>query len=148
MFITGKFGGVFRAPTSYTPPLVGDSKTFVSKYISDYAESDGTQLPTFPKVGDTTCYRWDRYMTYLSYFVEDAAFLRLKEVSLSYQLPAKWMNRLHIKQAKVFCQARDLGLIWTANKYGYDPEWLPGDGYGSGATKPAASFTLGVNLNF
>ena len=148
VFITGKFGGVFRAPTSYTPPLVGDSKTFVSKYISDYAESDGTQLPTFPKVGDTTCYRWDRYMTYLSYFVEDAAFLRLKEVSLSYQLPAKWMNRLHIKQAKVFCQARDLGLIWTANKYGYDPEWLPGDGYGSGATKPAASFTLGVNLNF
>ena len=148
VFITGKFGGVFRAPTSYTPPLVGDSKTFVSKYISDYAESDGTQLPTYPKVGDTTCYRWDRYMTYLSYFVEDAAFLRLKEVSLSYQLPAKWISRLHIKQAKVFCQARDLGLIWTANKYGYDPEWLPGDGYGSGSTKPAASFTLGVNLNF
>ena len=148
VFITGKFGGVFRAPTSYTPPLVGDSKTFVSKYISDYAESDGTQLPTYPKVGDTTCYRWDRYMTYLSYFVEDAAFLRLKEVSLSYQLPAKWISRLHIKQAKVFCQARDLGLIWTANKYGYDPEWLPGDGYGSGSIKPAASFTLGVNLNF
>lgn len=143
VFITGKFGGVFRAPTAGTPPLVGSSKTFVSKFISHYANSDGTQIPTYPEAGDYTCYRWDRYMTYLSYFVEDASFVRLKEMTLSYQLPAKWMNKVRIKQAKVFCQARDLGLIWTANKYGYDPEWLPG-----GYTKPSASFTLGVNLNF
>ena len=143
VFITGKFGGVFRAPTADTPPLVGDSKTFVSKFISDYANSDGTQIPTYPNAGDYTCYRWSRYMPNLSYFVENASFVRLKEMTLSYQLPAKWMNKLHINQAKVFCQARDLGLIWTANQYGYDPEWLPG-----GYTKPAASFTLGVNLNF
>lgn len=148
VFLTGKFGGVFRAPVSDTPPLVGDAKTFVSKYVSYYADSDGSDYPTFPKENDTNCYRWGRYMPNLSYFVEDASFIRLKEVSLSYQLPSKWLAKAYIKQAKVFCQARDLGIIWSANKYDYDPEWLPGDGNGAGATKPAASVTLGINLSF
>ena len=148
VFLTGKFGGVFRAPTSATPPLVGSSKEFVSRYISYYAESDGTKYPMYPNTDDFYCYRWSSYVPYLSAFVEDASFVRLKEVTLSYQLPAQWLSRVHIKQAKVFLQARDLGMIWTANSLGYDPEWLPGDCYGTGSSKPAASFTLGLNVNF
>ena len=149
VFITGKFGGVFRAPVAGTVPLIsGSSKEFVSKYISVFAESDGTQYPTYPEPNDFYCYLWDRYMGDLSTFVESGDFLRLKEVSLSWQLPSKWLRPVNISQAKVFCQARDLGLIWTANKYGYDPEWLPGDAYGTGSVKPAASVTFGVNISF
>ena len=143
VFFTGNFGGVFRAPVAGTVPLVGDSKEFVSKFISYYADSDGSTMPTYPKPNDTNCYRWGRYMPNLSCFVEDASFIRLKEISLSYQFPARWLSKIHVNQAKVFCQARDLGIVWAANKYGYDPEWLPG-----GFTKPAASVTLGLNLNF
>ena len=143
VFITGEFGGVFRAPVSDTPPLIGGtSKEFVSKYISYYADSDGTQWPTYPAEDDFYCYRWGRYMPYLSSFVEDAGFVRLKEVSLSWQLPNQWLRPLRIGQAKVFCQARDLGLIWTANQYGYDPEWLPN----GTVNKPAASVTFGINV--
>ena len=106
--------------------------------------SDGTNYPTLPKPNDTSLYRWDRYMPNLEYFVEDASFIRLKEISLSYQLPARWLAKANIKQAKLFCQARDLGIIWCANQYDYDPEWLPG----SGSSKPATSVTLGINLSF
>lgn len=144
VFLTGKFGGVFRSPVASTPPRVGTSKTFISKFVSYYMNSDGTNYPTLPKADDTTIYRWDRYMPNLEYFVEDASFVRLKELSLSYQFPNRWLAKANIKQAKLFCQVRDLGIIWCANQYNYDPEWLPG----SGSTKPSTSVTLGVNLSF
>lgn len=142
VYLTGKMGGKFRAPVADTPPLVGGGNVFISKFISYYENSDGTQWPTYPAEGDYMCYRWSRYMPYLSSFVEDASFIRLKELTLSYQLPSVLLHKIGLKQAKVFCQARDLGIIWSANSLGYDPEWLPGSGY-----KPATSITLGVNIN-
>lgn len=143
VYLTGKMGGKFRAPVADTPPLVGGGNVFISKFISYYQNSDGTQYPTLPAEGDYMCYRWDRYMPYLSCFVEDASFIRLKELTVSYQLPTILLSKIGLKQAKVFCQARDLGCLWTANSLGYDPEWLPG----TGVNKPATSITLGVNIN-
>ena len=136
-------GGKFRTPIAETPPLIGGGNVFISKFISYYENSDGTQWPTYPEAGDYMCFLWDRYMPYLSCFVEDASFIRLKELTLSYQLPITLLHRIGLKQVKVFCQARDLGIIWSANSLGYDPEWLPG----SGLNKPATSVTLGVNIN-
>lgn len=143
VYLTGKFGGKFRAPVADTPPLVGGGSEFISKFISYYQNSDGTQCPTLPEPDDYWCYRWGRYMPNLSCFVEDASFIRLKELTVSYQLPTVLLHKIGLKQAKVFCQARDLGIIWAANSLGYDPEWLPG----SGMNKPAASITLGLNIN-
>ncbi len=143
VYLTGKMGGKFRAPVADTPPLVGGGSVFISKFISYYQNSDGTKWPTLPEANDYMCYRWGRYMPNLSCFVEDASFIRLKEVTLSYQLPMVLLHKIGLKQAKVFCQARDLGLIWAANSLGYDPEWLPG----SGMNKPATSITLGINVN-
>lgn len=148
VYLTGKFGGKFRTPVADTPPLVGSGSTFISKFISYYAESDGTTVPTYPKEGDFMCYRWGRYMPYLSCFVEDASFIRLKEVTLSYQLPRVWLRKVGLKQVKVFCQARDLGILWAANSLGYDPEWLPGSASTGFSNKPATSITLGLNINF
>ena len=143
VYLTGKMGGKFRTPIAETPPLIGGGNVFISKFISYYENSDGTQWPTYPEAGDYMCFLWDRYMPYLSCFVEDASFIRLKELTLSYQLPITLLHRIGLKQVKVFCQARDLGIIWSANSLGYDPEWLPG----SGLNKPATSVTLGVNIN-
>lgn len=140
-FITGKFGGVFRAPF-YAPPVVGSSKTFISAQIDLYGESDGTLYPTWPNKDEIWMYRWDRYIPNLSYFVENADFIKLKEVDLSWNLPKKWLRAINLQGASLFVQARDLGLIWAANKYDYDPEWLPG------TNKPSASITFGANINF
>lgn len=141
VFITGNLGGVFRAPTATSVPLA-NSKEFISSYIKDLMESDGTQFPTLPKKGDYMCYRWEDYLPYMQSKIENASFIRLKEVNLSYHIPMQLLRKVHLQGAKVFVQARDLGMIYTANKYGCDPEWLPG------TNKPAASFTFGANLNF
>jgi TonB-linked SusC/RagA family outer membrane protein len=140
VYLTGKFGGYYRTPTAQTPYLDTSGAQFISKYIYRYEESDGSEMPTWPNKGDYMCYRWDRYIPYLSCFIEDASFIRLKELTLSYQLPAVWMSKLKLQGVKVYCQARDLGIIWAANKYDDDPEWLPG------TNKPSTSITLGLDV--
>ena len=54
-------------------------------------------------------------------FLEDASYVRLKFLQLSYTLPQKWMQATHfIKGVKVFFTGRNL-LTFTKYK-GYDPE--------------------------
>lgn len=52
--------------------------------------------------------------------IVDASFIRLKNVSLSYTLPAKWLAKVHAENIRVFTQAQNL---WTITGYkGFDPE--------------------------
>ncbi len=54
-------------------------------------------------------------------FLENASFVRLKLLQLSYTLPKKWMDATHfIKGVKVFFTGRNL-LTFTSYS-GYDPE--------------------------
>lgn len=142
VYMTGNFGGIFRAPTASTVPSVGSGKTFVSSFVKDFENSDGTKYPTWPKADESSFFLWDRYGANLEYFVQDASFIRLKEITLEYNLPRKVSQKLRIGGAKVFAQARNLGLIYYGNDFGYDPEWLPG------SSKPTATIALGVNINF
>ena len=146
-YLTGKFGGKFRTPVPSIPPLVSSSRQYISRFITVFTESDGTETPTLPQPYDFMYYMWQYYQQYLGVYTEDASFVRLKELTLSYQLPQRWMTALHISQAKIFCQARDLGLLWKANNVDLDPEWI-GSTYSPSVNKPATSFTLGINLKF
>lgn len=55
-----------------------------------------------------------------SYWVEDASFLRLKNIRFSYALPAKWLSRGPVKTLRVYVNAENVHLF---SKYrNYDPE--------------------------
>lgn len=144
VYLTGNFGAKFRAPTVGTVPSVGRGKAWIGSEVKYFMESDGSRYPTMP-TPDTygSCYRWDRYMPNLSCWCADGSFIRLKEVTLSYNMPASLLRHVGLKKAKIFCQGRDLGLLWNANDFGVDPEWMPG-----GSGKPAASVTFGLNVTF
>lgn len=53
-------------------------------------------------------------------FVEDASFVRLKQLSLRYSVPKPFINRFNITRFDVFCTIQDL-FTWT-NYSGQDPE--------------------------
>lgn len=142
VFVTGNFGGIFRRPTNSSMPGVGGSKTSVGRFMSDVFESDGSEYPTFPNAGEKQYYLWNRYIPNLSYFVESSSFIRLKEITLDYNLPSAWMKKIKMNGIRLFVQARDLGLIYSANKKHYDPEWLPG------SNKPVTTYTFGADIKF
>lgn len=53
-------------------------------------------------------------------FVENASFLRLRDVTLSYTLPASLISKARLSNARVYVTGQN---IWTLTKYsGYDPE--------------------------
>jgi len=52
--------------------------------------------------------------------LSDASYLRLRNVSLSYHLERAWVERLHLKQCKIYAQGQNLAT-WTGY-LGSDPE--------------------------
>lgn len=55
-----------------------------------------------------------------SRYLEDGSYIRLRNVTLGYELPATWLSGLKIKNAKVFVSGDNL---WTGTKFsGVDPE--------------------------
>jgi TonB-linked SusC/RagA family outer membrane protein len=93
-----------------------------------------------------------------SRFLEDASYLRLKNLQLGYTLPKRVTERMHIKGLRVYLTSQN--LLTITNYTGLDPEMhvsnnvrvekYPGDvaaGIDWGTYPSAKSYILGVNLN-
>lgn len=86
-----------------------------------------------------------------SRFIEDGSFLRLKNITLGYTLPHKWMRSIYVTKLRVYATAENLFVL---SRYsGYDPEvsmersnLMPGLDWG--AYPKSKIFTVGVELNF
>ncbi len=86
-----------------------------------------------------------------SRIVEDASFLRLKSVTLGYNIPQTFLSKYKISNARVYVAAQNL---WTWTSYsGYDPEvsirdsaLTPGLDYSS--YPRALNISFGINLGF
>lgn len=67
--------------------------------------------------------------------------LRLSEVFLGYDIPGSLIGVSGIRNINVFAQARHLGLLWTANEEGIDPDFPIGN------LRPPPTFTFGLRVN-
>lgn len=87
-----------------------------------------------------------------SRFVEDGSFLRLKNITLGYSLPHKWIRNIHVSKLRVYATAQNLFCITGYS--GYDPEvnsasnnpMTPGLDWG--AYPKSRVFTFGIDLQF
>ena len=87
-----------------------------------------------------------------SRFIEDATYLRLKNVTLSYNFPAALLGKIKMSSARIYVGGTNL---WTLTNYrGYDPE---GNAYGGttnivgvdfGGYPQARTYTVGLNFGF
>lgn len=91
-----------------------------------------------------------------SYFVEDASFLKLKNLQLGYSIPKSVLADVGISELRIYVQGSNL---FTATNYsGVDPEvgFFPGDGGGGstsfgideGSYPTARKFLIGINLTY
>ena len=78
-------------------------------------------------------------------FVEDGSYLRLKNVTLGYNFPAKWLKKISMQNARIFLSCENLV---TLTKYsGFDPE-VGINGIDGNRYPVSRTFSLGVNFNF
>jgi len=83
-------------------------------------------------------------------FVEDASFIRLKTLSLSYNLPKEWLKSLGVNKFNIFATGYDL-FTWTGYK-GQDPEVRmpsPTSLVKDSSTTPVSRrYAFGINIDF
>ena len=86
------------------------------------------------------------------YWVEDASFLRARNVQLCYTLPQNLTKKIFVQRLRIYAQAENL---FTLTKYsGCDPEVTGGNGFGTelgidrGVYPQNRTFSVGVNLTF
>ncbi len=132
ILFTGTFGNDiynYIAAVTTNPNNVNLSRNFLTKALN-YAhladdgggktsiENNGTSIP---RITSGQIASDNNYGKNNSRFVEDGTYVRLKNVSLSYNLPAKWLGYTKVvKEMRITMGAQNL-FTWT--KYtGYDPE--------------------------
>ncbi len=77
-------------------------------------------------------------------FLEDGAYLRLKDLTLGYTLPNKYSKKAYIERIRIYFSASNL---LTLTKYtGYDPEVGGGVDYGN--YPQSRTFMFGINVDF
>ena len=113
-------------------------KAYTGRWTPDNPDSD------IPRVGGWVA-------GFSSFEVEDGSFLRLKNVSLGYSLPAKLLKPLSMSQCRIYASVQNL-YTWTAYT-GYDPEVSTKNtaltpGYDYSAYPRARTMTFGVNITF
>ena len=97
-----------------------------------------------PSTSVPKAYSSSNYSNYVdSRYVEDGSYFRLKNITLTYQLPVR-LKKDPGARFKVFASATNLFTITSYD--GYDPEVA--GGIDAGAYPTARTFTLGVNLHF
>lgn len=98
------------------------------------------------------------YARNTSYWVEDGSFVRLKNISLSYNLPSGWVNKTKVIKG-IRATAGAQNLVTFTDYSGFDPEvgayvgrdassgnQAIGLDFGRYPLTPIYSFTLGVNF--
>jgi hypothetical protein len=82
-------------------------------------------------------------------FTYDASYVKLREITIGYTFPNKFLNKTPFKRAKFSIVGRDLWTIYRNTPQGIDPE--AGTTSGNGQGIEYGSFlptrTLGININ-
>lgn len=87
-----------------------------------------------------------------SRFVEDGSYIRLKSLSLAYNLPKRWLQKINVDWMQVYVNAQNLFTITSYD--GYDPEvGAQGQnvtlmGLDNGRYPSQRIYNVGLKLNF
>jgi hypothetical protein len=77
-----------------------------------------------------------------TYWLDNVAYTRLKNLVLTYNIPASLYQKLGISRASVYFSGNNLALLYSATKK-FDPEVS-----GAGVYPAMKTFAFGANIAF
>ncbi|MCM1138350.1 MAG: SusC/RagA family TonB-linked outer membrane protein [Duncaniella sp.] len=152
VYVTYSFGNVIRLDPVFKKEyndMTATPKEFNNRWVVPGDELL-TDVPVIAskrqnKNDSNLSYAYNAY-NYSTARVAKGDFIRMKEISLSYQFPKKITNAMRMSSAMVKLQATNLFLIYADKKLnGQDPEFFNTGGVAAPTPK---QFTLTVNLGF
>ena len=80
-----------------------------------------------------------------SFWLQSAAYCRLKNITVGYSLPKKWLQVIDVERVRFYASAQNLLTIRGKNFYeGFDPE----SSAGASCYPLNKTFLFGVNVEF
>ena len=150
VFLTYSFGNKIRLDPLFSnkySDLTAMPKEFKNRWVVPGNE----ETTTIPVIANRRQSEMNRYLktAYNSYNysderIADGGFIRMKEVSLSYDFPQLWLTPLRLSNLSLKLQATNLFLLYADSKLnGQDPEFFRSGGV---ATPVPKQFTLTLRL--
>lgn len=139
--VTYKLGYYFRRSDVFTGNADG-----IRYQMADYEKrwkNTGDELTTnIPALIYPSNSSRGTFFQYSEELVEKADHIRLQDIRLAYNFSDKNLERALFKNISIFLYAKNIGIIWRANRQDLDPD------YGTSAIPQPFSTSFGLNLSF
>ena len=150
VFMTYSFGNVIRLDPVFSNKY-SDLDAMPKEFKNRWTVSGDEKITNIPVIADKRMNNNDNYLSYAynayNYSTARIAkgdFIRMKEISLSYDFPKSWLKPLKVNDLSLKLQATNLFLIYADDKLnGQDPEFYNTGGV---AAPVPRQFTLTVRL--
>ena len=149
LFADFSYGAEIANMTTYDLKSSLVTKNILKSYYNN-RWTEETPYNNEPRLTASEMYRENTQFS--DRYVEDASFLRIRNVQLGYSFPSKWLDNIKIDRARIYVSIDNLATITGYS--GYNPEIA--DQYGNvlaagcdvGGTPLPRTFTVGLNVNF
>lgn len=150
IFATYAFGNVVRLDPAFYASY-SDLDAMPKEFKNRWTVSGDENKTTIPAIPDLRQLQADTKLSYAfnaynrsTDRVAKGDFIRMKEISVSYDFPQTWLNALKLKSASIKLQGTNLFLIYSDKKLnGQDPEFFNTGGV---AVPMARQFTCTVRV--
>ena len=130
MFITGSFGNVVRLDAVFKNKY-SDLSSMPKEFQNRWVVPGDEEYTTIPVIAsriqnskESLSHAYNAY-NYSTERIAKGDFVRLKEVSLSYDLPKRWAEAISFTSMSVKLQATNICLLYADKKLnGQDPEFF------------------------
>lgn len=114
--LTGLFQGAF----GYSTYVNGLADVTTLKYDLRWTEENNDPSAAVPRLGGSGSWGSD-------YWLKNTAYLRLKNMSIGYNIPKGLLNRIGVEKLRIYVAGTNLFTLSTISKYGVDPEVASGN---------------------
>ena len=152
VFITYSFGNVVRLDPTFASSY-SDLSAMPKEFKNRWVVAGDELKTTIPAIADLRTIASDTYLNraYNAYNmsterVAKGDFIRMKELSVAYDFPLKWISKLGLTSASAKLQGTNLFLIYADDKLnGQDPEFFNSGGVAAPMSKQF-TFTLRLGI--
>jgi hypothetical protein len=141
--LTYKFGHKFLRPTVddyLNLPYDRNANADIARRWEQPSDEKKTVIPAVDPLHESL------YQYRISdLFVENAGYIRWKQVSVAWHFPAALLHNGFVKGLTVSASGQNLA-IWTVNREGIDPDYIPTNS--AAVLPPSRSFIFSIQANF
>ena len=150
VFVTYSFGNKIRLDPTFSSAY-SDMSAMPKEFKNRWVQPGDENITDIPTIASRRQYRDIQHLSYAynaynysTARVADGGFVRLKDVSLTYDFPRQLINRIGLSTCSLKLDATNLCLLYSDKKLnGQDPEFVNSGGV---ATPMPKQFTLTVRL--